>query len=69
MNHDESVGKVFIVVGEDARKCLICEQLFTRQESFEHSMLICYPHTNVATAELPGSAVRNSVSEKSRQTT
>jgi hypothetical protein len=40
--HDESVGKVFCVVGENARRCLICEQLFTRRESFEHSTITCY---------------------------
>ena len=39
--HDEAVGKVFIVVG-DERRCLICDQLFTRQRSFEHSKTICY---------------------------
>jgi hypothetical protein len=41
--NDESVGKVFCVVGQNARKCLICEQLFTRQGSFEHSTITCYP--------------------------
>ncbi len=41
----EKVGKVFVVVGEDAmsRKCLVCEQVFSRQASFEHSKTICYP--------------------------
>jgi len=41
--HDESVGKVFVVISDDTRKCLICDQLFTRQESFQHSMVTCYP--------------------------
>jgi len=41
--HDEAVGKVFIVVSDDMRRCLICDQLFTRQGSFEHSKTICYP--------------------------
>jgi hypothetical protein len=27
----DQIGKVFIVVGQDVRKCLICEQLFTRR--------------------------------------
>jgi len=40
---DEIVGKVFIVVDVDTRRCLVCDQLFTRQESREHSMTICYP--------------------------
>ncbi|HEV2397463.1 MAG TPA: hypothetical protein VGS27_11020 [Candidatus Sulfotelmatobacter sp.] len=43
---DEKVAKVFIVVGEDTRKCLVCDQLFTRQESFEHSKVTCYPWTH-----------------------
>ena len=42
---DEGYAKVFIVVGEDTRKCLICGQLFTRQESYEHSKVACYPWT------------------------
>ncbi len=39
---DERVAKVFIVVGDDVRRCLICEKLFSRQASFEHSTTICY---------------------------
>jgi len=41
--HDEHVAKVFVVVGEDARRCLACDQIFTRQESFHHSQVPCYP--------------------------
>jgi len=40
---DEKVGKVFVVVSDDTRRCLICDQLFTRQGSFEHSKVTCYP--------------------------
>ena len=43
---DETVGKVFIVVDVDTRRCLICDQLFTRLESREHSMIVCYPPSN-----------------------
>ena len=47
MSHvdDERVGKVFIVIGDDAslRKCLICEQVFSRRDSFEPSMFPCQP--------------------------
>ncbi len=41
---DESYSKVFIVCGEGAssRKCLICDQVFSRQESFEHSKFPCH---------------------------
>ncbi len=40
---DEKVAKVFLVVSEDSRKCLVCDQLFTRQQSYEHSKVTCYP--------------------------
>lgn len=40
---DEKVAKAFLVVGEDRRQCLVCTQLFTRQESYEHSKVTCYP--------------------------
>jgi len=42
---DESAGKVFIMIDLDTRKCLVCDQLFTRQGSFQHSMVTCYPTT------------------------
>jgi len=42
---DESVGRVFFVIDLDTRKCLVCDQLFTRHGSFQHSMETCYPTT------------------------
>ncbi len=39
----DQIGKVFIVVGQDVRKCLVCEQFFTRRASAEHAKMICYP--------------------------
>ena len=47
---DESYSKVFIVCGEGAlwRKCLICEQVFSQQESFEHSKFPCQPPASTA---------------------
>ncbi len=43
--NDESYSKVVVVCGEGAssRKCLICERLFSRQDSFEHSKFPCHP--------------------------
>jgi hypothetical protein len=38
----DQIGKVFIVVGQDVRRCLICEQFFTRRASAEHATLACY---------------------------
>lgn len=40
---DEKVGKVFVVVSNDTRRCLLCDQLFTRQDSFVHSKTTCHP--------------------------
>ena len=47
---DEQYTKVFFVCGEDAssRRCLICEQVFSRQESFEHSKFPCHPPASIA---------------------
>jgi hypothetical protein len=37
----DQIGKVFIVVGQDVRRCLVCEQLFTRRASAEHATVPC----------------------------
>jgi hypothetical protein len=37
------IGKVFVVFGQDVRKCLVCEQLFTRRAFAEHATVVCYP--------------------------
>lgn len=39
----DQVGKVFIVVGQRVRKCLVCEELFTRRASADHAKVICFP--------------------------
>jgi|CZKD01.1.fsa_nt_gi hypothetical protein len=39
----DRTGKVFVVLGQNNRKCLICEQVFTRNESGEHANVICCP--------------------------
>ena len=45
---DERVAKVFIVMDDNTRKCLICEQAFSREASYEHSKTICYPPASSA---------------------
>ena len=40
---DDRVGKVFCVVGENIRRCLICEKLFTRQAAAAHAGTVCRP--------------------------
>jgi hypothetical protein len=39
----DQIGKLFIVVGQGLRKCLVCEQFFTKRASAEHAKMICYP--------------------------
>ena len=46
MKEDSSadvVGKVFITVSQDVRRCLICESLFTRRGAALHARTICHP--------------------------
>lgn len=43
----DQVGKVFRVVGRQLRKCLICEQVFARQDSAEHASVACWPEKQV----------------------
>ena len=39
----DQIGKVFLVIGQDVRRCLICEQFFTRRASAEHAKVACHP--------------------------
>ena len=43
----DQVGKVFIVVGQRVRKCLVCEELFTRRSASEHATVPCMPGTRM----------------------
>jgi hypothetical protein len=43
----DQVGKVFVVVGQRVRKCLVCEELFTRRAAFEHATVPCMPGINM----------------------
>jgi hypothetical protein len=43
----DQVGKVFIVVGQRVRKCLVCEELFTRRAASEHAGVTCMPGTRM----------------------
>jgi hypothetical protein len=47
---DEQYAKVFMACGEGAllRKCLICEKVFSRADSFEHSKFPCHPPVSTA---------------------
>jgi hypothetical protein len=45
--HTDQIGKVFAVVGQDLRKCLVCEQFFTRRAASEHARVPCTYGTKV----------------------
>jgi hypothetical protein len=38
----DQIGKVFVAVGQNVRKCLVCEQFFTRRASAEHAKAACH---------------------------
>lgn len=44
--HIDQIGKVFAVVGQDVRQCLICDCVFTRQEASAHANVMCMPDAN-----------------------
>jgi hypothetical protein len=43
----DQVGKVFLVVGQRVRKCIVCEELFTRRSASEHATVPCMPGTKI----------------------
>ena len=43
----DQVGKVFVVVGQRVRKCLVCEEFFTRRTASEHATVPCMPGTRM----------------------
>lgn len=45
----DQIGKVFIVIGQDVRRCLVCEHLFTRRTASEHSTVLCMPGVSMKT--------------------
>ena len=45
----DQVGKVFIVIGQRVRRCLVCEELFTRRAASEHATVPCMPGTTIST--------------------
>jgi hypothetical protein len=44
------IGKVFIVVGQDVHRCLVCEGVFTQLVFSEHSTVFCIPGIGTKTA-------------------
>lgn len=42
-NPDDRIGKPFLVMGQNLRKCLVYEQFFTRQAAPAHARVVCLP--------------------------
>lgn len=43
----DQTGKVFKVVGQDVRQCLICEQFFMQWAASEHARVVCASGTQL----------------------
>jgi len=43
---DDRIGKVFLYISDDERRCLVCLQSFSRLGSLDHSRRICHPVTS-----------------------
>ena len=41
----DQVGKAFMVLGQGIRRCLVCDETFTRQAAAAHAITVCYPRT------------------------
>jgi DNA invertase Pin-like site-specific DNA recombinase len=48
---DDRVGKPFLVMTGGVRKCLVCQELFSRQEAPRHSRIVCYPREESGDAD------------------
>ena len=56
----DQIGKVFVVVGQDVRQCLICDGTFMRQASREHAEMTCrLPVGRTGGGDLPCGARRS----------
>jgi hypothetical protein len=45
----DKIGKVFTVLSEDLRQCLICEGVFTCRAASEHAKVVCMPGVSTTT--------------------
>jgi hypothetical protein len=45
----DQIGKVFVVVGQNVRRCLVCEEFFTRRTASEHARVVCMPGIGMKT--------------------
>jgi hypothetical protein len=48
--NDEVIGKIFVALSQDMRRCLICDGVFTKQGAAEHVRVLCTPRFSTKTA-------------------
>jgi hypothetical protein len=41
--HADRIGKVFYVINQNLRQCLICDGVFPREAAAEHAGTLCFP--------------------------
>jgi len=61
----DKIGKVFSVLDENLRLCLICDEAFTRQGAAEHAHVACSP----VPTPLPQNVARLAVSPEPARST
>lgn len=44
----DKTGKVYMMMEYGMRRCLICEEWFSREGSREHNDVVCYPQARSA---------------------
>jgi hypothetical protein len=40
---DDTIGKPFLVMAGGIRRCMVCDEFFTRQEASVHAQVPCLP--------------------------
>jgi len=48
----DQIGKGFIVLDRQTCRCLICDEVFTRQGAAQHSFEICCPSPPISASRL-----------------
>ena len=56
--HGDRIGKVFLVINQDLRQCLICDGVFPREAAAEHAGTVCFPSPKTCPVPGLGSSMR-----------
>lgn len=41
---DDRIGKPFLVMAGNIRKCLVCDEFYSREQAPAHARVTCYPN-------------------------